>query len=71
MLTHQGPPIPALHQLQDGQFRVLAGPFSSKAVAATAARRIEMDLGESGRAVRLPQSVASQALTPSAMEPFN
>ena len=36
MLTHQGPPIPALRVPRDGQHQVLAGPYPSKA-AATAA----------------------------------
>ena len=64
MLIHQGPPIPALHRPQDGQFRVLAGPYPSQAAANAVARRIESDLGESGRAVRLAADLASRTPTP-------
>jgi L,D-transpeptidase ErfK/SrfK len=64
MLTHQGPPIPALHRPQDGQFRVLAGPYPSQAAASAVARRIESDLGESGRAVRLAADLASRTAAP-------
>ncbi len=64
MLTHQGPPIPALRQSQAGHYQVLAGPYPSKAVATATARRIASDLGESGHVVRL---VSTTAQAPSAM----
>lgn len=58
MLIHQGPPIPAARQPQDGQYRVLAGPYPSKTAAAAAVRRIKRDLGETGQAIRLAPTVA-------------
>lgn len=66
MLTHQGPPIPALRAPSAGQHRVLAGPYPSKAAAVASARRIESDLGESGRAVHLA-AAANLTPPPSAM----
>jgi L,D-transpeptidase ErfK/SrfK len=69
MLTHQGPPIPALRVPTDGRHRVLAGPYPSKALAQAAARRIERDLDETGRPVHLGSAVASNAAPPSAMLP--
>jgi L,D-transpeptidase ErfK/SrfK len=69
MLTHQGPPIPALRVPSDGQHRVLAGPYPSKALASAAARRIERDLDETGRPIHLAPAVASNAAPPSAMLP--
>ncbi|MBC7162873.1 MAG: L,D-transpeptidase family protein [Immundisolibacter sp.] len=69
MLTHQGPPIPALRVSGDGQHRVLAGPYPSKALASAAARRIERDLSETGQPIRLAPAVASNAAPPSAMLP--
>ena len=64
MLTHQGPPIPALRVPRDGQHQVLAGPYPSKAAATASAHRIESDLGESGRAVHLAADLASVTSTP-------
>lgn len=67
MLTHQGPPVPALRIPKEGQYQVLAGPYPSKAAATATARRIESDLGESGRAVRLAAAVTNRTPPPSAM----
>lgn len=67
MLTHQGPPIPARRVAQGGQHQVLAGPYPSRAAAAATAKRIASDLGEDGKPVRLPKTVASNDATPDAV----
>ena len=55
MLAHQGPPIPAQRMAQGRQYRVLAGPYPTRAAATVAAKRIARDLDETGTAIRLPQ----------------
>lgn len=55
MLAHLGPPVPARRMAQGRQYQVLAGPYATKAAADATAKRIERDLDETGKPVRLPQ----------------
>ncbi|GAB4350377.1 MAG: L,D-transpeptidase family protein [Immundisolibacter sp.] len=64
MLRHLGPPIPARREPQDDRVRVLAGPFARQADAHAAAKRIDRDLGESGRVRHLPLRQWTRAPAP-------
>jgi L,D-transpeptidase ErfK/SrfK len=59
MLVHQGPPVPARRVAQGEQFQVLAGPYATREAAIAAAKRIERDLDESGKPVRLGSTAAN------------
>jgi L,D-transpeptidase ErfK/SrfK len=68
MLAHLGPPVPARRVAQGRQYQVLAGPYATKAAADATAKRIERDLDETGKPVRLPQLADN---TPARSEPLN
>ena len=44
MINHQGPQIPARVVAKDDRYRVIAGPFNSRADAGEAVRRLKVDL---------------------------
>lgn len=56
MLRYQGPAIPARRLARGDQFQVLAGPWPSQQAAAAAARRIERELAETGRVIRIAEA---------------